>query len=140
MIPQFVSATFAVTYLVSARGWTPVAAGQLVAVVQVVGAAGRIAGGRVVGPGRKPHAPDAADRGRSPCPPWCCGPSATLLDSWLAVAALVAALIVTVTDNGLGFTATAELAGPFWAGQSAGRAEHGQNVAAMAAPRRCSVR
>ena len=53
--------------------------------------------------------------------------------SWLAVAALVAALIVTVTDNGLGFTATAELAGPFWAGRALGVQNTGQNIAAMAA-------
>jgi hypothetical protein len=56
-----------------------------------------------------------------------------LLDSWLAVAALVAALIVTVTDNGLGFTATAEMAGPFWAGRALGVQNTGQNMAAMAA-------
>jgi MFS family permease len=54
-------------------------------------------------------------------------------DSWLAVAALVAALVVTVTDNGLGFTATAELAGPFWAGRALGVQNTGQNIAAMVA-------
>ena len=56
VVPQFMAATFAVTYLVSARGWSPVAAGQLVAVVQVVGAAGRIARRRVVRPSRQPNA------------------------------------------------------------------------------------
>jgi hypothetical protein len=56
-----------------------------------------------------------------------------VLDSWLAVAALVAALVVTVTDNGLGFTATAEMAGPFWAGRALGVQNTGQNIAAMAA-------
>jgi hypothetical protein len=54
-------------------------------------------------------------------------------ESWLAVAALVAALIVTVTDNGLGFTGTAEMAGPFWAGRALGVQNTGQNLAAMAA-------
>lgn len=132
VIPQFVSATFAVTYLVSARDWTPVAAGQLVAVVQLVGAAGRIAAGVW------------SDRAGSRTGPmrliavfalatmvlWAIGDA---LDSWLAVAALVAALIVSVTDNGLGFTATAELAGPFWAGRALGVQNTGQNIAAMAA-------
>lgn len=132
VIPQFVSATFAVTYLVSARDWTPVAAGQLVAVVQLVGAAGRIAAGVW------------SDRAGSRTGPmrliavfalatmvlWAIG---DLFDSWLAVAALVAALIVSVTDNGLGFTATAELAGPFWAGRALGVQNTGQNIAAMAA-------
>ncbi|MFL6118365.1 MFS transporter [Actinophytocola sp.] len=132
VFPQFVSATFAVTYLVSSRGWNPVAAGQLVAVVQVVGAAGRILAGVW------------SDRAASRMRPmrliavfalatmvlWAVG---DVLDSWLAIAALVAALIVTVTDNGLGFTATAELAGPFWAGRALGVQNTGQNVAAMAA-------
>jgi MFS family permease len=132
VIPQFVSATFAVTYLVSSRGWSPIAAGQLVAVVQVVGAGGRILAGVW------------SDRAESRMRPmrliavfalaamvlWAVGDA---LNSWLAVAALVAALIVTVTDNGLGFTATAELAGPFWAGRALGVQNTGQNVAAMAA-------
>jgi sugar phosphate permease len=132
VVPQFVSATFAVTYLVSVRGWNPVAAGQLVAIVQVVGAAGRILAGVW------------SDRAASRMRPmrliavaalttmilWAVG---DLLDSWLSVAALVAALIVTVTDNGLGFTATAELAGPFWAGRALGVQNTGQNLAAMAA-------
>jgi sugar phosphate permease len=132
VIPQFVSATFAVTYLVSSRGWSPIAAGQLVAVVQVVGAGGRILAGVW------------SDRAASRMRPmrliavfalvtmvlWAVGDA---LDSWLAVAALIAALIVTVTDNGLGFTATAELAGPFWAGRALGVQNTGQNVAAMAA-------
>ena len=52
--------------------------------------------------------------------------------SWLSVAALVAALVVTVTDNGLGFTATAELAGPFWAGRALGVQNTAQNIVAMA--------
>jgi sugar phosphate permease len=132
VVPQFVSATFAVTYLVSARGWSPIAAGQLVAVVQVVGAAGRIAAGVW------------SDRAGSRTGPmrliavgalltmvsWAVG---DLTDSWLAVAALVAALIVSVTDNGLGFTATAELAGPFWAGRALGVQNTAQNVVAMIA-------
>jgi sugar phosphate permease len=131
VVPQFVSATFAVTYLVSARDWSPIAAGQLVAVVQAVGAAGRILAGVW------------SDRAGSRMAPmrliavvalatmvlWAIG---DLLNSWLAVAALIAALIVSVIDNGLGFTATAELAGPFWAGRALGVQNTGQNVAAMA--------
>jgi MFS family permease len=132
VVPQFVSSTFAVTYLVSSRDWTPIAAGQLVAVVQVFGAAGRIAAGVW------------SDRAGSRMGPmrviavvalalmvlWAVG---DVLDSWIAVVALVAALIVSVTDNGLGFTATAEFAGPFWAGRALGVQNTGQNIAAMAA-------
>lgn len=130
--PQAVAGTFAVTYLVSARDWSPVAAGQLVAVVQIFGAAGRIGAGvwsdRVgnrMGPMRI-----VAVVAMVTTALWGLG---DLLGSWLAVAALVAALIVTVTDNGLGFTATAELAGPFWAGRALGVQNTGQNVVAMAA-------
>ncbi|GAB3437741.1 MFS transporter [Actinophytocola sediminis] len=130
--PQFMAATFAVTFLVSERDWHPVAAGQLVAVVSVAGAAGRVAAGvwsdRVgnrLGPMRV-----IAVLAMLTMVAWAVG---DLLDSWLAVAALVAALVVSVTDNGLGFTATAELAGPFWAGRALGVQNTAQNAVAMAA-------
>jgi MFS family permease len=133
VIPQFVSATFAVTYLVSAQGWGPIAAGQLIAVVQIAGAAGRILAGVW------------SDRAGSRMAPmrlialgalatvvlWAIGDALNL--PWLAIAALLAALVVSVTDNGLGFTATAELAGPFWAGRALGVQNTGQNIAAMVA-------
>lgn len=133
VVPQFVSATFAVTYLVSARGWSPVAAGQLVAVVQIAGAAGRIlagvwsdrAGSRL-GPMRL-----IALGALTTMVLWGAGDALDL--PWLAIAALLAAMVVSVTDNGLGFTATAELAGPFWAGRALGVQNTGQNIAAMAA-------
>jgi hypothetical protein len=38
----------------------------------------------------------------------------------LAIAVLVVASVVTVSDNGLAFTAIAELAGPFWSGRALG--------------------
>lgn len=133
VIPQFVAATFAVTYLVSARGWSPVTAGQLVAVVQVLGAAGRIlagvwsdrAGSRT-GPMRL-----IAVGALTTMVLWGVGDALDV--PWLAVAALLSAMVVSVTDNGLGFTATAELAGPFWAGRALGVQNTGQNIAAMAA-------
>lgn len=130
--PQFVAATFAVTFLASERSWDPVAAGQLVAVVQVVGAAGRIVvgvwsdrAGNRLGPMRLIAAVSMATMAA-----WALG---DVLGSWLAVAALVAALVVSVIDNGLGFTATAELAGPFWAGRALGVQNTAQNVVAMVA-------
>lgn len=126
--PQFVAATFAVTFLVSEHGWSPVDAGRLVAVVQVVGAAGRIGAGvwsdRVgnrMGPMRVVAVLAAVTMVL-----WGVGGT-----SWLSVAALVAALVVTVIDNGLGFTATAELAGPFWAGRALGVQNTAQNIVAM---------
>jgi predicted MFS family arabinose efflux permease len=127
--PQFVAATFAVTFLVSERGWSPVAAGQLVAVVQVAGAAGRIGAGVWS---------DRVGSRTSPMRIVALLAAATMVlwgvggSSWLSVAALVAALVVTVTDNGLGFTATAELAGPFWAGRALGVQNTAQNIVGMA--------
>ena len=43
-----------------------------------------------------------------------------LLHSPLSIAIMVAASIITVTDNGLAFTAIAEIAGPFWSGRALG--------------------
>jgi len=132
VMPQFMAATFAVTYLVSSRGWSPIAAGQLVAVVQIAGAAGRILAGvwsdRVASRMRPMRL--IALFALATMVLWALG---DVFESWLAVFALVAALIVTVTDNGLGFTGTAELAGPFWAGRALGVQNTGQNLAAMAA-------
>jgi MFS family permease len=42
------------------------------------------------------------------------------LHSPLAVAMMVIASVVTVSDNGLAFTAIAEIAGPFWSGRALG--------------------
>ena len=51
---------------------------------------------------------------------------------WLVVLALAVASIVSVADNGLGFTATAELAGRAWSGRALGVQNTLQNVAAFA--------
>ena len=49
---------------------------------------------------------------------------ALALSDWLsspvAVAAMVVASVITVSDNGLAFTAIAEIAGPFWSGRALG--------------------
>lgn len=52
----------------------------------------------------------------------------------LAIVALLAAYVVTVTDNGLGFTSTAEMAGPEWAGRALGVQNTGQNIASFLTP------
>ena len=130
--PQFFAATFALTYLVSQRGWDPVGAGQLVAVVQLVGAAGRIGAGvwsdRVASRLRPMRTIAVLVTGCMLL--WLVG---DLLDSPVAVGALVAALAVTVTPNGLAFTSTAELAGPHWAGRALGVQNTAQNAMAMVA-------
>ena len=42
------------------------------------------------------------------------------LGSPWSVAVMIVASVITVTDNGLAFTAIAEIAGPFWSGRALG--------------------
>ena len=44
------------------------------------------------------------------------------------------ATVVTVADNGLAFTAVAELGGPYWAGRAMGIQNTGQYLVAAAVP------
>lgn len=50
---------------------------------------------------------------------------------WWIVIGFALGAVVTVADNGLGFTAVAELAGPAWAGRALGVQNTGQNIAAL---------
>ncbi len=133
VVPQFAISAFTLAYLVSERGWTPVEAGRAVFVMQLIGAAGRIGAGvwsdRVASrlrPMRTLAMASAAvmlavavlDRTSSP----------------LVVLALGAAAVITVADNGLAFTAVAEVAGTRWAGRALGAQNTGQNLAAAATP------
>ncbi|WP_051386135.1 MFS transporter [Actinokineospora inagensis] len=125
--PQFISSTFALTYLVSEQGWNTVSAGAFLAVVQIFGALGRIGAGiwsDRVGSRMRPMRTIAVAVAAS-LVVWAAG------SSWVAVVGLVAVLVISVTDNGLGFTATAELAGPFWAGRALGIQNSGQNAVAL---------
>jgi hypothetical protein len=51
-----------------------------------------------------------------------------------AVGALLAAIVLAVSTNGLSFTAVAEHAGPSWAGRALGIQNTGQNAFAAATP------
>jgi sugar phosphate permease len=53
---------------------------------------------------------------------------------WLVVVALAIGAVITVADNGLGFTSTAEIAGSVWAGRALGVQNTGQNVTAALTP------
>lgn len=134
VVPQFVASTYALTYLVDAQGWDPVRAGQIVAIVQVGGAVGRLTVGAWsdrIGSRMRPMRQIAVTAALLMLA-WALG---DVLHSWIATVALVGVLIVSVTDNGLGFTATAERAGPRWAGRAMGMQNTGQNVmAALTAP------
>lgn len=119
VVPQSLVWTFALVWLMSDRGWSAGAAGLMVTVAQLFGATGRIAAGRwsdLVGSRLRPVRWIAAAAAVS------MGLLALLdrLDSPLAVAVMVLASTVTVSDNGLAFTAIAEIAGPFWSGRALG--------------------
>jgi len=56
------------------------------------------------------------------------------LDSPASVALMVIASVITVSDNGLAFTAIAEIAGPFWSGRALGTQNTSQLLTAGIAP------
>jgi MFS family permease len=119
VVPQAVVWTFTLVWLMSDRGWSAASAGAMVTVAQVLGAGGRIAAGRwsdIVGSRLRPirtiALAAAASMGLLALTGW--------LDSPISVAAMVIASVITVSDNGLAFTAIAEIAGPFWSGRALG--------------------
>ncbi|WP_337191586.1 MFS transporter [Nocardioides flavescens] len=133
VVPQFLVWTFALVWLVQDRGWSPGAAGTLVAVAQVAGALGRIGVGQlsdVVGARMRPlrwvTLAAAVTMGLL-------GVSAGL-DLAVAVPLVVLATVVTVADNGLAYTAVAERAGPHWSGRALGVQNTAQYLAAAAVP------
>jgi MFS family permease len=131
VVPQFTVWTFALAWLVVARGWSPEAAGGLVAASQIAGALGRIAVGQLS---------DVAGSRMRPLR-WVAVTAAVTMAvlgwtahaGWeVAVLLLVVATTITVADNGLAFTAVAERAGPFWSGRALGVQNTAQFLAASA--------
>ena len=133
VVPQFTVATFALVYLVDGRGWTALAAGRLLAVAQVGGAATRLAVG---------YWSDRAGSRMRPMRLLAAGTAAGMAalalaaaaDSAAAVPLLLVCALVAVSTNGLAFTAVAEYAGPTWAGRALGIQNTGQNALAAATP------
>jgi MFS family permease len=130
VVPQFALAIFGFAWFVVELGWSPVAAGIVVAIAQLLGAGGRIAVGIL------------SDRLGSRLRPlrWVAiaGVGAMLVTAgagamhWTIAAAAfyVIASCVSVADNGLAFTSVAELAGPHWSGRALGAQNTGQFLAA----------
>ena len=133
VVPQFVVWTYALAWLVTDRHWSAQAAGVVVAVAQLVGAAGRIAAGQLsdmVGSRMRPLRWVAV---AAVLTMLALGAAAEL-QVGLAVALMVLASAVTVADNGLAFTAVAERAGPRWTGRALGVQNTGQFLVAAAVP------
>ncbi|MER7225397.1 MFS transporter [Streptomyces rubradiris] len=132
-VPQFTASAFGLVFLVEVRGWSPVHAGQLLALAQVLGALSRVVAGRWsdrvgsrVRPMRRLSLGIAAVM------------AATALGAvWpspLSDVAMIIACGITASTNGLAFTATAELAGRAWSGRAMGVQNTGQNLTASLTP------
>jgi sugar phosphate permease len=133
VVPQFAVATFALVFLVDARGWDVTTAGRLLAVAQLCGAASRLSAGYWsdrVGSRMRPMRILAVSTGVGIF----ALAAAAAAGSSLAVPVLLACAVVAVSTNGLAFTAVAEYAGPAWAGRALGVQNTGQNALAAATP------
>ncbi|WP_067832616.1 MFS transporter [Nocardia lijiangensis] len=133
-VPQGVVWTFALLWLHRDIGWSLAAAGALVTATQILGAFGRIGAGawsdRVgsrLGPLRTVAITAVLAMGAL-------GLTAWTQWWWAAIPLLIAASVITVSDNGLAFTAVAEIAGPYWSGRGLGIQNTGQNLAMAAIP------
>jgi sugar phosphate permease len=133
VVPQFAVATFALVYLVDDHHWDVASAGRVLAVVQLCGALGRIGVGLW------------SDRAGSRLRPYrllavligavmlALAASAST-GSVAAIGVLLLAAVMTMSPNGLAFTAVAEYAGRSWAGRALGTHNTLQNAFAVATP------
>ena len=134
VVPQALVWTFTLVWLITDRGWSPTTAGLLVGVAQLLGAGARVAAGywsdRVgqrLRPIRFISVAAAATMGLLALTDW--------LNSPVSIGFMLVASAITVADNGLAFTAIAEIAGPFWSGRALGTQNTSQHLAtAVAAP------
>jgi sugar phosphate permease len=131
VVPQFTVWTYMLVWLIDEQGWSTFAASALVAATQVAGAAGRIGAG---------WWSDRVGSRLGPMRIVAIAAAATMLalgllsGTPLAVALIVIATAVTVADNGLAFTAVAEIGGPYWSGRAMGLQNTGQYVASALVP------
>ena len=129
VVPQVTVATFALVYLVDVHGWPAGRAGRLLAALQVGGAVARLAAGwwsDRIGARLRPM------RQATVAIAIALALLAATTHSAAAVAVLLAAGILTVSPNGLAFTAVAERAGSAWAGRALGVQNTAQNLVASA--------
>ena len=134
MMPQAVTVTFMLVWLMDDHGWSVAAAGGMVTISQLLGAAGRIMVGRWsdrVGSRMRPVRIIAITTA-----------SALFLlafvdnhHGWSSeVPLMIAVSVFAVLDNGLEATAITEFAGPFWSGRALGVQNTTQRLIAAAAP------
>ncbi|ATA29163.1 integral membrane transport protein [Mycobacterium lepraemurium] len=133
MMPQMVTVTFMLVWLIRNLHWSVAAAGALVTLSQLLGALGRVAVGRW------------SDRlGSRMRPVRYIAAAAVLILLLLAWAdylnsrwqagLMVAISVIPVLDNGLEATAITEFAGPYWSGRALGIQNTTQRIMAAAGP------
>lgn len=141
VVPQVMVWTFALVWLITEHGWSPGSAGTLVLVAQILGAGGRIGAGRWSDAYVKRTGEVLSSRLR-PVRTIAGGAAVSMtllaLTDWLgsplSIALMIVASVITVSDNGLAFTAIAEYAGPFWSGRALGTQNTSQLFAQGIAP------
>jgi MFS family permease len=133
MVPQSMTVTFILVWLIVDHHWSTPTASALVTVAQLIGALGRIAVGRWsdhVGSRLRPTRIVAL----------ACFLALLVLalndhlDSPLAEIAMVVASVIAVAYNGLAATAITEYAGPFWSGRALGAQNTFQRLTAAVVP------
>ncbi|MFD0591206.1 MFS transporter [Catellatospora coxensis] len=133
VVPQFTTSVFAVAYLVGERGWSESAAGRAAAAAYLLGGAGRLVCGRwsdAVASRLRPMRQLAVVNAAVVL----LVAGATQAGSGLTAPLLVLAVAVSMSGNGLSYTAVAEHAGPVWAGRALGTQNTVQNVGAALTP------
>lgn len=131
VVPQFTVWTYMLVWLIDDKGWSTFVASALVASTQLLGAAGRIGAG---------WWSDRVGSRLGPMRMVAIAATATMLSlgllsgTPLAIALIVIATAVTVADNGLAFTAVAEIGGPYWSGRAMGMQNTGQYIASALVP------
>jgi MFS family permease len=133
MMPQTVTVTFMLVWLMNHHGWSVGAASLLVTLAQLLGALGRVMVGRWS---------DRVGSRMWPVRIIAVGAALTLLllalsdevDTVFDVPLMIAISVIAVLDNGLEATAITEFAGPFWSGRALGVQNTTQRLMAAAGP------
>ena len=134
VLPQGMLQAFLLAWLVLGHGWSAVSAGVVVTVSQVLGAVARIVAGAVsdrLGSRMRPLRGVAISvtAGLAAL----AAAEALGAPGVVTVSLAVAATVLSVSDNGLAFTAVAEYAGPRWSGRALGVQNTSQFVTISAA-------
>ncbi|MEE6176541.1 MFS transporter [Mycobacterium sp. 050134] len=133
MMPQTVTVTFMLVWLIRNLHWSVAAAGGLVTLSQLLGAIGRIAVGRWsdrIGSRMRPVRIIALAAAVTLfLLAW-----ADLLNSRYQAPLMVVISVIAALDNGLEATAITEFAGPFWSGRALGIQNTTQRLIAAAGP------